>query len=153
MSLPQHCRGTLHAPFCPEPQEQALETLSSRPHVLHTKRSPFFMSAQFAMSSPPFSKKYGLPGYHSFKKSFCRPTFRCLPSFSFHRIHNRRKLLVFVKRGKSPWHIASNRNIQLIHESLSYLFLIWQRYGVNEVFPLKKKGIYGGSAQKKAGSQ
>jgi hypothetical protein len=36
ISLPQHCKGTAQAGPEPEPQEQAFETRSSRPQVLHT---------------------------------------------------------------------------------------------------------------------
>jgi hypothetical protein len=53
ISLPQHCSGTLQAPSSPALQVQAFSTRSSRPQALHAKRSPSFISAQSAMSSPP----------------------------------------------------------------------------------------------------
>jgi len=49
ISLPQHCKGTVHETSFPAVQEHVLTTWSSRPHVLHVKKSPFFISAQLAI--------------------------------------------------------------------------------------------------------
>lgn len=49
ISCPQHCRGTVQQCSLPGPQLQALTTLNSRPHLVQTKLSPGFISAQFAI--------------------------------------------------------------------------------------------------------
>jgi hypothetical protein len=60
ISFPQQLRGTVQLPFPPASQVQALVTCSSRPHVLHRKMSPFFISEQFAIEFPSFYQEKAL---------------------------------------------------------------------------------------------
>jgi hypothetical protein len=52
----------------PEPQVQVFVTSSSRPHILQTKISPFFISPQFIISFPPSDWIVKVPSFHFYQK-------------------------------------------------------------------------------------
>lgn len=87
MSLSQHRSGTEQA--CPEdPHVQGLDTWSSRPQLLHTKTSPFFISPQFAMVVPPFRRKRFVHSELSNWGGSCPYMNTCIFSFKKRRREN-----------------------------------------------------------------